>query len=179
MEKKTNRKSSEIKRLIAALCVVIVIVGAMIIYLAMPLITGQTIVLATRPIDPFDVLRGQYININYEISQIPLLKGVKAGDKIFVVLQEDKEGIWRYKQASSIKPDQGIFIKGLVQNPQGNSTWVHYGIEQYFLEKNAQLPSTNLTVRLKIDKAGRARILGLLYKGEPAQIYYQNPTLTS
>ena len=56
----------EYKKLIATLGVICIIIGVFILYLAWPLMTGKTIVLATRPIDPFDIFRGQYIVINYE-----------------------------------------------------------------------------------------------------------------
>ena len=41
---------------------------------AITLNTGTTVYLQTVPIDPYDVLRGRYVTLNYEISQVATLE---------------------------------------------------------------------------------------------------------
>ncbi len=166
-------------RLIIALSVLLGIAGIFILYLAWPQLTGQSIVLATRPVDPFDVLRGQYIIINYEISNIQKLEGIQEGDAVYIALKEDENKIWRYREATLTKPSQGIFIKGNVKSVYGDSMRIEYGIEQFFFERNADLPTTNMTVEVKVSSSGQARIIRLLHNGKPMEIKYQEPSLTS
>jgi len=169
----------ESTRLIVALILIFVIAGSLILFLALPKIIGKTAILATRPIDPFDLLRGQYISINYEISSIPSIAGAENGDNIYVLLKEDKGNISRYESASFDVPEKQNFIKGVVKDNNGEQMRVEYGIEQYFFERNAYLPITDLTVEVKIGKSGQARIVQLLHLGKPVKIEYSNATLTS
>lgn len=181
MEKEFNDKSKmkELTRLIVALVVLLGIAGSFILYLSLPLIAGKTIILATRPIDPFDILRGQYITINYDISRIPSLSGIEQGDTVYVVLKEDENKIARYQSESLSKPNEPLFIKGTAKENNGETIRIEYEIEQYFFERNAELPRTNLTVEVKISSSGQARISNLLFNGKPVEIKYKKPTLTS
>jgi len=121
------------------------ITGGFVLYSSWPLIFGETIVLETRPVDPFDVLRGQYIVINYEISTIPLLKNAVLGDSVYVVLQENENKTVEYNSTSFIIPSRGYFIKGTVRNIADDRMTLEYGIEQYFFERViAKTPVKNL-----------------------------------
>jgi uncharacterized membrane-anchored protein len=166
-------------RLMIALIVLLGIAGTFILYLSLPFLTGKAIVLATRPVDPFDLLRGQYMTINYEISNIPAVEGAKESDRIYVLLNPDNQGIWRYKEAALVKPNDGTFIKGIVKSVYGNNMWLEYGIEQFFFERNAKLPTRNITVEAKVDSSGQARIVNLLHNGKPIEIEYKKPSITS
>lgn len=168
----------EYKRLIITLVILIGIIGGMIFYLSWPLVTGKTMVLATLPIDPFDPLRGQYITINYEISALPRIEGAKQGNSVYVTLKKDKENIWRLEKASLEKPAEGDFIRGKIRSTEGGIR-IEYGIEQYFFERNAQFPTNNLTVEIKVSAEGQARIVRLLQEGKPLKMTYQNVSLTS
>ena len=166
-------------RLILALVVLIGIAGTFILYLSWPLLTGKTIILATRPVDPFDILRGQYIIINYEINSLPLIEEAKQGDSVYVSLKKDENKIWRYQSASLNKPQEGDFIKGAIRSVSGGDMAIEYGIEQFFFERDAEFPQRDLTVEVKISSSGQARISKLLHEGKPINITYKKPSLTS
>ena len=159
--------------LIAVLCLVLAVLLSFILYNQWPFMTGKKIVLATQPIDPFDLFRGQYMIINYEISRINNAEGFKEGDSVFISLREDEQGIWRKESVSKSKPDKGDFIKGEVTGVYGNSIRVEYGIEQFFFERNAELPTRNITVEAIVANSGRAKLVRLLYNGEPVNIKYE------
>ena len=165
-------------RLIIALAVVLGISGIFILYLSMPLIGGKTVVLKTQPVDPFDIFRGQYMTISYEISRIDFPPEAKEGDPVYVSLEEDEDGIWNGKGSSLNKPDGGVFIKGTLRQSWRGLT-AEYGIEQYFFERNAELPWRNIQVKAKIGNSGQARIVELLQDGKPINITYREPRLTS
>src|SRR3989338_9233707 len=157
MEKKAysqSKMNKEYKKLVATLGILLGIVVIFIFYLSWPLMTGKTMVLATRPIDPFDIFRGQYITINYEISSISLTEDMIEGDTVYVSLKEDQDKIWRFESVSKTRSASDMFIRGSVKNNER----IEYGIEQYFFERNAQFPTNNLTVEVKVSKSGQARI---------------------
>lgn len=168
----------ELTRFMLALGILLGTASIFTLYLSWPLLTGTTVILKTQPIDPFDVFRGQYITINYEISRIDLPAEAKEGDAIYVSLKEGEDKIWHAEKTSLSKPDSGVFIRGTAkQSWRGLS--VEYGIEQYFFERNAELPWRDLEVKVKIDASGQARIVELLQNGKPINITYKKPSLTS
>ncbi|MBW3020531.1 GDYXXLXY domain-containing protein [Candidatus Woesearchaeota archaeon] len=165
--------------LIIVLLIILSVLGSFILYNEWPLLTGEKVVLATRPVDPFDPFRGQYMTIGYEISMISGVSGFERGDSIYVLLEEDNESIWRNSGVSGSKPSQGTFIKGRVTNVYGDSVNVEYGIEQFFFEKNAELPTTNITIEAKVTNSGRAGLSQMLYNGKPIEIKYKPVSIRS
>ncbi len=181
MAKKTHHKSKreEIKKLRNVLIFLAIIVGLFLFYTAGPIIQGKKIVLATRPIDPFDIFRGQYLQINYEINTLSNIPNIQEGSTIYVLLSPDDQGIWRYQSATTHKPTDGTFIQGVVRSSSGAGIQVEYGIEQFFFEQNARIPPGIDSVEVKVDKSGRARITHLLDNGEIVALEYQKAGLTS
>lgn len=102
--------------------------------------TGKAVLLETMPVDPRDLLRGDYVVLSYKIGQLELDKIRKEkgyfgfGEVVYVTL-EKKETYWEASAVSSKKPGpgDGIFIKGRVASPGGNRLMVNYGIESYFV----------------------------------------------
>ncbi len=177
MEKKINFRSKRNKkgkvkinlplRLLLLIVVILIILIGFVLYNSWPLLTGTKIVLDTMPVDPFDPFLGQYIVINYEISSLNNTIGLEKRDNVYVFLSEDNEGIWRPVGTYLNKPDSGIFIKGKVTNAYRNTARVEYGIERYYFERNANIPTRNLTVEVIVGGDGRAKISQLLSNGKP------------
>ena len=164
-------------RLTIVLVAIIGMAGLVILYLSFPLLTGTTIILKTQPVDPFDMFRGQYMTINYEISSVNLPQNTTEGDKIYVSLKEGDDKIWHAESVSLTKPDSGVFIRGTAKK-SWRGFGVEYGIEQYFFERDAHVPTTD-SVKVKVDGSGQARIVELLQNGSPVNITYQKVSLTS
>lgn len=151
-------------RMYGGLVILLGILAVWLLYLYWPLMTGTTVLLAIHPLDPFDPLRGQYMHINYEIST--LKHPFSEGETVYVSLAPDEEGIWRGQTVSKAHPG-GVAIKGRVR---GRSRRIAYGIEQFFFERNAHVPTRNISVEAKVSKGGRARIVHLLQNGKPVKI---------
>ena len=178
MESKSKNK--EYLKLAIILGVLFLILGGFLLYVSIPLLSTKTAVLATQPVDPFDLVRGQYIVIRYEIGSIPLIEGAEVGDNVYVSLMEDSNGTSRYKSASLDKPTKDdLFIRGQIKSIYGGSMGVEYGIEQYFFERGARFETRGMEVKVKLSGNGGARIVQLLQDGEPVKITYENKTLTS
>ena len=141
---------TEYKKLVIGLLVLVGMLVGYGLYVGYPLLTGAEAILATQPLDPFDPLRGQYIIIRYEISTVTG-ENLSIGNKVYVSLKDDANGIARFTKASMEKPAKGVFIKGEVEQVWDNQAAVTYGIEQYFFERGAQFSTQNVNVKVKID----------------------------
>lgn len=107
---------------------------------------GQEIVLETKAYDPTDLFRGDYVAINFAISEIPQSRVDLPIDKInnknlFVSLK--KEGkYYVVDQVSETKPKQGVYLKGRFQERYNefNTTdnfRVDYSLDKYFVEQGS------------------------------------------
>ncbi|MBS3082184.1 GDYXXLXY domain-containing protein [Candidatus Pacearchaeota archaeon] len=176
----SKSKNKEYLKLGVIVLVFLFILGGFLLYVSYPLLSTKKVVLATQPVDPFDILRGQYMTIRYEIGNIPLIRGAQVGNQVYVTLLEDTSGISRYESSSLDKPllDE-LFIRGRIISISEDSMRLEYGIEQYFFERNARIEAINIDVEIKLSDNGGARIFRLLKDGQPVNIIYENKTYTS
>ncbi len=108
---------------------------------------GRLIYLRTAPIDPRDLFRGDYVRLNYDISNIPAHNlprdndaGVSKGEKVYVALQENSNGLYEFNHVSVTRPPDGIYLAG--RSPYdyrhrqlGHPLKLNYGIEAYFVQQ--------------------------------------------
>ena len=177
---KLTSKNKEYLKLAIVLGVLFLILGGFLLYVSIPLLSTKTAVLDTYPVDPFDLVRGQYITIRYEIGTIPLIDGAEVGNKVYVSLMEDSNGISRYKSASLNKLSKDdSFIRGQISYIYKDTMGIEYGIEQYFFERGARFETQGMEVKVKLSGNGGARIVELLQDGKPIKITYEDKNLTS
>jgi uncharacterized membrane-anchored protein len=168
----------------------VALIALMVIDRASILRTGTEVTLQTRPVDPRDFLRGDYVALAYDISTVAAgeLKdrlGWRKGTPLFVKLAPQPDGTYH---AVSVHLDPvavtapEILIRGLI-----NSRWgcgregrafcdfitVSYGIESYFVPQGEGLEiekarnQGKVTVVAAVTPAGRAAIKRLLIDGKP------------
>ncbi len=138
-----------------------------------PLRYGQPVLLKTEPVDPRSLFRGNYVRLNYTISQIDAQLAdapFRRHEVAYVALQPQG----RYHVASALlhqPPAQGPFIRGRIRWGGGDRYWIDYGIEAYFMPKEKALAAQS-AVREKEAWAqvflldnGRAAIAELLCDG--------------
>ncbi|MDP2926420.1 MAG: GDYXXLXY domain-containing protein [Nanoarchaeota archaeon] len=166
-------------KLIIFITILILGFAIAMLYLSWPRLTGKTIVLRTTPVDPFDILRGQYMTIRYEISSVNIndLSEGDIGKSIYIILKKDND-FYTMSSYSFDKPESGDFIKGKIEGVNGNNAVINYGIEQYFFERGAYVPQFN-QVEVKVSSSGAARINRLLINGEEIVIKYRDKEWTS
>lgn len=124
----------------------------------MTLMVGQEIMIKTRPVDPTDIFRGDYVILSYEINEIAIDQvpdAFRDEDQwqklrqipLYVVLKQ--EGTF-YAVDSAVfeKPAQGIYLRAWFQYPVWNQTvvaespqnltgiQVTYNLDQYFVPEN-------------------------------------------
>ncbi|WP_134701819.1 GDYXXLXY domain-containing protein [Ammoniphilus sp. YIM 78166] len=115
---------------------------------------GQEVRLKTAPVDPRDLLYGDYVILNYEISDIPAsylaIQGQnkpKRGDKLWVVVRQ--EGNYHQLVSAHLKKpsvsENEVILKGKInyvseywdpekqENTRIQSVRVLYGFERYYV----------------------------------------------
>jgi uncharacterized membrane-anchored protein len=105
---------------------------------------GKEIRLATVPVDPRDVLYGDYVTLSYEMNRLEpsLWKGdadlPARGDKIYMVLRPNTDGLYEPIAAYSVRVavnDTEVMVKGVVDYRWDDSLSVRYGLERYYVPK--------------------------------------------
>jgi uncharacterized membrane-anchored protein len=156
---------------------------------------GAEVTLQARPVDPRDLLRGDYVVLGYDISQLPAgsLLNQPTGTRnpiVFVKLAPNRDGLY---EAVSVHTDAvpvtspEVLIRGRVaygatcgSTRRGfcDKLQVRYNLESYFVPQGEgrQLEQARnqrkLTVVAAVLPSGRAAIKRLLVDGEPI---YQEP----
>jgi uncharacterized membrane-anchored protein len=116
-----------LKFLTIVLLQALLLVG-MIGYRQLWLSSGEKILLGTVPVDPRDVFRGDYVNLNYEISNLDpdaLSAGEKfrANEVIYVVLEKEADGTFRAVRVAKSPPSGKKYIRGRVRYESQVTRW--------------------------------------------------------
>ncbi len=157
------------KHIIASLIPVIILLSMCIKPVA-TLLLGQEILLKTVPYDPRDLLRGDHVILNYQISDIPVSMlpsefkevekySLRAKD-VYVVLKKTGD----YYDLNSVKlkkPEAGHYLKGKIQYFGNNETGqevahIDYSLDKFFVPENTGMEleeksrKGELTARVKV-----------------------------
>ncbi|KYG22605.1 hypothetical protein SE92_22295 [Bradyrhizobium sp. AT1] len=154
---------------------------------------GREVTLQTQPVDPRDLLRGDYVVLRYDISQVPAgaLAGKPAESRnptVFVKLAPNADGVYA---AVSVHAEPvpvtapEVLIRGRVSHSCGSTARnfcdtlaIKYGLESYFVPEGegGKLEQARNQQKLRIVAAvlpsGRAAIKRLLLDGEKV---YEEP----
>jgi len=160
------------------------LIAAMVVDRARVLRDGTEVTLQTRPVDPRDFLRGDYVVLSYDISTVPTgeLKGKLPQNRqsyVFVKLAPKDDGFYAAVSAhldSVPVGDKEVLIRGRVTN----SRWcdrcdnfdVRYGLEKFFVPegKGRELERARnrgkLSIVAAVTPSGRSAIKRLLLDGK-------------
>ena len=152
---------------------------------------GKAILLETRPVDPRDLLRGDYLILNYKISDVPVnlfSPPVKTelpyGTKIFVALAPGTNQFYIVARASTngfAPAADEVLLRGNSASRWWNATnsvHVEYGIERYYVAEGTGNPPVlrsstaegghgKLTARVVVPASGRANLQQVFLDGKP------------
>lgn len=129
------------KRFLLAAAIPFLILLAMTIKPEATVLFGQEILLETRAVDPTDLFRGDYVSVNFAISEIPKtmlpepLQTIKNKNLYISLRQEGK--IYVVDKVSEVKPKQGVYLKGKIQDPYTplNTYHMDYSLDKYFVRQ--------------------------------------------
>jgi uncharacterized membrane-anchored protein len=172
--------------LLAAFLLQAALLAWMIIDRALLLKNGKEVRLAVVPVDPRDLLRGDYVILSYPISRIASDE-VDGDDEfyyyepIYVTIAEAPEG-WKATAIHRTPPSGGIYLKGFVESyntretckaaPTCSDYQIAYNLEQFFVPEGEgrELETLRNDQRMSVDVAvagnGRSALKRLLVDGE-------------
>lgn len=142
---------------------------------------GRLILLETRPVDPRDLLRGDYVTLGYKIGDVPtnlfappIVGSLPAGKTVYVALTQRGE-FYEVARASTepLAAEPGeVVLKGRndVRRwwwPQTNSVHLEYGLEKYYVREGTGNPHGKLTVQAAVPSSGNAVIKQVFMDGVP------------
>ena len=138
----------------------IIILLPIIIYNEMPKLFGQEVLLKVAPYDPRDLMRGDYVELTFEeISDDSKI----YNELLYSVIKTDETNVAHLVKMTDKKPKGCLFIKG--EKEYKSASRVTYGIEHYFASKKEikkiERGHGSLYAKVKIDKTGRARLVGV------------------
>jgi uncharacterized membrane-anchored protein len=169
-------KARERKVLKVTVAAQLVILVAMIALRAIPLVTGQTVLVRVVPVDPRDLFRGDYVILSYDFSRTPRegIEGLSLDERgkrsklegrtVYVPLVPDSNKThWRAEKVTLVKPATGPFLKGLMQR-HGS---IQFGIESYFVQEGTgrvyeqAIRDRKLSAELAVSSSGQAALKAL------------------
>ncbi len=134
---------------------------------------GKQVVLATAPIDPKELLAGDFVRLRYGIGAVPLGQWREAApprrrQAVFVLLAQGPDSLSTavgvYPQAPTPGPNQAV-LRGWVTDVYRNSLNLRFNLERYYVPERSDLrlekaPHLHpLRVRVSIAPWGQARIV--------------------
>lgn len=138
---------------------------------------GNVVLLKTRPIDPRDLFRGDYVNLRYEITTLDNAlrrdsHRFERGDAVYVRLMKKDRKYWEPIAVYSYLPDDGnVYLRGECVNGLEE---VRYGIESYFVPEGKgwnieRQRSENVFIEVAIDTLGNGTIKQLFIGDNPVK----------
>lgn len=104
---------------------------------------GTEIALKAVPIDPRDLLRGDYVILRYEISNPDVAVGPAFSRKnrtVYVSIADVGEPHgWLATDVSLSRPSDGLFLRGRVRRWRDSRAEIVYGIESFFVPEGEGL----------------------------------------
>jgi len=165
------------------------VIGYMVESRASILRSGADIRLKTLPVDPRDLLRGDYVTLSYPVSALAgsIVTGTapRQGERVrmTVRLRPGADGLWEAGEASfgTLEPQEGsVVVRTLpfqyYSGPDGalpETIFVTYGIERYYVPEGEgrvledARNQQELEVEARVSSAGTPQIARILLRGEP------------
>ena len=140
---------------------------------------GKVVLLETRPVDPRDLLRGDYVILNYKISDVALdLPPAPTNG-----LPRARRSMLRWSRAASstkscwLRPTRSRPPRARSCSKGHSRSWwnsaaqntVHleYGLERYYVREGTGNPRGKITVQAAVPDSGQAQIKEVFVDGKP------------
>ena len=152
------------KQLVLACSLPVLILLGMCVMPLYTLLTGEEMILQTKPLDPSDVFRGDYVSLRFEAEEVPInlvdkevaTRLQKQGGEFTVyVRMEKKNGVHTPINVTLSKPNKGEFLNGTIsyidKDNQGQEiAFIRYDVDNYYLEDNTGTKWENASAKGEI-----------------------------
>lgn len=158
-------------KLVIIVLLQVIFLFSMIGFKSFTMHTGTPVLLKSSPADPWDMFRGEYVRLNYEISRLEsgkikddIEKKETAGGKTAYVVLAKGDKYWDALNISLQKPKPvsgQIYIKGKIQYYDGGAYNITYGIEAYYVPEGEGIKleqQASLDILVRVDRFGNAVI---------------------
>ena len=150
--------------------------------------SGSRIKLRCRPVDPRSLFSGDYVILNYEISELGRRKqrsslkhgdaSFEAYDKVYVALEKE-QGFHRAvafaKTLEELKPEHDLVIRGRVRRYNDWSFSIRYGVEAFFVPQFAgkilEREMQKVSVELALMENGESAIAKVFIEGQEVEFH--------
>jgi len=163
---------------IAAVLVQVIVLVGWVASLERALASASLVRLEVVPVDPRDLLRGDYVQLRYRVSTVasdlfaPPLGGGHWGETVYVALAP-KGDVWEVVAASlaranlALQPGQRVLAGRILSEPSPNVV-ITYGIERYYVpEGKGTPPRGRMDAEVALTADGRAFLRQLFIDGRP------------
>ena len=147
------------------------------------LATGKVILLETQRVDPRDPLRGDYLILDYKISDVPtslfsppVTKDLQRDTKVFVALAPGTNQFYEVVKASTNEfapsADEVLLCgkssaRWWGRNANTNTVHVEYGLERYYVAEGTGNPTGKLTAQVVVPASGHGHVKEVFVDGKP------------
>jgi len=147
---------------------------------------GTVILVETVPVDPRDLLRGDFVRVGYEFSSLageeftPPVgdpSSLRQGTPVYVEMAREGEGRFHRRVRASREPLEvapgNVMLRGRVRWVSGSATnftaRVEYGVEQYYVAEGSGTPPAEkkMTAELSVSGLGQARLKAVYLDDRP------------
>ncbi len=142
---------------------------------------GESALLRTVPYDPYHLMMGNYVQLNYTVSEIEFsehhtdiedLDQIGHGESVYVVWTKGgkyHEATGLYRNRPVVADDQ-LLVKARFLWHYDGKVRVEYGIERFYVPdgqgKHIEKPSHTIEVEVKVGKRGDVAIHRVFLDGE-------------
>lgn len=167
-------------RLLATLVALQVLwVGATVLRQERALVSGTVIHLECRPVDPRDLLRGDFVILSYDISTVnpdqvePTLRPpetLPSGIRVWAELRSDGQfhRLVRLHRRPTPPEPGNVMLAGRTERRWGpDQIRVSYGLERYYVREGTGNPTGKLTVDVAVPSSGQGLIKQVYVDGVP------------
>lgn len=152
--------------------------------------SGREITIDVVPVDPRSLFRGDYVILNYPLSQVPLDASnelPRPGEIVYVTIAKRNDG-WETVAVGDRHPgeagEERAVLKGRIERSwvgggggeRRAQARVRYGIESYFVpegegkELERQVRDRKIAALVAVGRDGTAAIKGLVVDGETVYV---------
>lgn len=143
----------------------LVMMGTQVVRNESLLASGSTVILELAPRDPRSMLQGDYVVINYEISDVPdewRPENARDGDKVTAVVAPGTDGVHVLKRL--LGPNDTLLPGEVAINGKWRWRGIEYGIESFFVEEGTglEVERTAKYAEVRVGQNGNALLVRLL-----------------